>query len=75
MAERVATAANIDDNEVKLSGSSQTAENGFVHTISANDAPFTLSRKGSGDRAAADWKESLETSREHIFEHSLRDHP
>ena len=60
MAER-ATAANISDNEVKLSGSSQTAENGFVHTIRACDAPFTLSRKGGGE-PAADWKGSLETS-------------
>ena len=61
MAEPVATAANIDDNEVKLSGSSQTAENGFVQTIRACDAPFTLSRKGGGE-SAADWKGSLETS-------------
>ena len=58
------TAANID-NEVKLSGSSQTAENGFVHTIRACDAPFTFTlEKGAGKRRRQIGKESLETSSE-----------
>ena len=43
--------SDIYDNEVKLSGSSQTAENGFVRCPSCACSP-----KGGGETAAADQK-------------------